>query len=222
MVSIEAPAHRIDALFRGLDNDPLILSPPLGNYRGFTFMGGVSWSGSASSHSGFQLNGGDRSFEPTCLTLAPEIEIIAARSCGWPLRCLESRASRSARGWSSSWQLHLAGPEPLSGSVFAATLPLRPLWPGILLDSLAFTAAWASLLATPAALRWIRTAIRSRRKGRCPNCGYDLKGLPGPTCPNAEWPVVSADPIKSRPHQVGVQGCIVVSHATESPTSSVC
>jgi hypothetical protein len=52
-------------------------------------------------------------------------------------------------------------------------LPLVPLWPGFVIDTLVYTALCWLLFFSPFTLRRI---IRIRR-GRCPACGYDMRGL---------------------------------------------
>jgi len=53
------------------------------------------------------------------------------------------------------------------------TLPLTPLFPGLLANSAAFAGGWPPLVALPAALRrW-----RRRQRGACTACGYDRRGI---------------------------------------------
>jgi hypothetical protein len=58
-------------------------------------------------------------------------------------------------------------------------LPVVPLWPGFALDTAFYAAIAFALWSEPPAIR-----RRTRRaRGRCPACGYDLKGAPAATCP---------------------------------------
>ena len=57
-------------------------------------------------------------------------------------------------------------------------LPLTPLWPGLLADTLFYALLFASLHQLTA---WGRRA-RRRGRGRCAACGYDLTGIDG-VCP---------------------------------------
>lgn len=67
-------------------------------------------------------------------------------------------------------------PDPLDR--FA--LPLRPLWPGFLINTFFYAILAFALVRTP---RVVRRAIR-RRRGRCVGCGYDRDGLdPEAACP---------------------------------------
>lgn len=195
VVTIQAPSLRTDALFRGLQTDPLASSPRLGNYAAITFIGGVSWSGSMTSHSGFRLHGGDRTVDsPLGPALPPGVDALAARSTGWPLPCLQSRATLTAAGWSGSWHIPMTRSWPPASTLFSASLPLRPLWPGLPADSALFAAAWAALLSLPHLARRLHAALLSRRQGRCRGCGYDLRGLPGPLCPECGRPAPLLSP----------------------------
>lgn len=71
----------------------------------------------------------------------------------------------------------------LSGSGVAdaleyRALPLRPLWSGILLDTLAFALTARLALTAPQARSFLR-----RRRGLCPRCAYDLQGQIAAGCP---------------------------------------
>ena len=59
-------------------------------------------------------------------------------------------------------------------------LPLRPLWPGFVINTIVF----AGLLWLPLAPRSVLRCIRTHR-GRCWACGYDLRGSPAASkiCP---------------------------------------
>jgi hypothetical protein len=64
-------------------------------------------------------------------------------------------------------------------------LPILPYWPGLAADTAVYAAAWWFILFIP---RRIRCTLR-RRRGLCPTCRYDLRGLPpgapGPVCGTA-------------------------------------
>jgi len=72
-------------------------------------------------------------------------------------------------------------------------LPLRPIWPGLLIDTLFYGVLWFGMIVGFGALS---RAIR-RKRGRCPNCGYDLRGhtdhgrdgraTSGGGCPECGW-----------------------------------
>ena len=69
---------------------------------------------------------------------------------------------------------------PLFG-MSARRLPIDPLFPGFLLNTLFYAIVVGAILALPLRLVPLRRRRRARR-GRCPTCNYDLAGLAGP-CP---------------------------------------
>lgn len=59
-------------------------------------------------------------------------------------------------------------------------LPLRPLWPGFVINSLLFASPWLAITMVPPALI---TRLR-RRRNLCEACAYDRRGLAlGAPCP---------------------------------------
>ena len=117
---------------------------------------------------------------------------VAIEIRGWPLSV----------AWCEHWQVEnwqRPGPEPIHvegafvlGSAHAAppeyfgrstaglatTLPYRVIWSGAILN----TVFWSALVAVAASLPGLVRRLRRRRAGRCPSCGYDLTGAPGPVC----------------------------------------
>ena len=69
-------------------------------------------------------------------------------------------------------------------------LPTRPIWSGIAINALVFAPAWwvvlALLVMFALLLRRIPAFIRKRR-GHCPNCGYDLRGKLEGGCSECGW-----------------------------------
>jgi len=66
-------------------------------------------------------------------------------------------------------------------------LPLKPIWLGFFINTLSHAAIWFGLFfGFVSAKRFIR-ARRDRRRGRCPRCGYDLRGQMGGGCPECGW-----------------------------------
>jgi hypothetical protein len=67
------------------------------------------------------------------------------------------------------------------------SLPLIPIWRGLLLNCLIFGTAWyAILFGVPGLLRWRARKIR-QIEGQCPSCGYDLEGRFDAGCPECGW-----------------------------------
>jgi len=58
-----------------------------------------------------------------------------------------------------------------------------PLWPGFVIDTLFYGAIWFGVFfGFTSAKRFIRV-----RRGRCPRCGYDLRGQSAQGCPECGW-----------------------------------
>jgi len=62
-------------------------------------------------------------------------------------------------------------------------LPLRPIWPGFAIDTLFYAAIWSGVFFGFASAK---RAIR-RKRGRCPRCGYDLRGNLSAGCSECGW-----------------------------------
>ena len=110
---------------------------------------------------------------------------------GWPLPALWYRVNGTIGGNTASatgieGAILLSPPSALEirGYGFRA-LPLYPSWPGLVVNTLAYSAAiWVALAAASLARRSLRA-----RAGRCPKCAYDLRGLaPGRPCPECGRP----------------------------------
>jgi hypothetical protein len=102
---------------------------------------------------------------------------------GWPMRSMQYVAV-----YDGTWLFHdhriIAGgwrprASERAANYQAAALPLIPIWPGFAINTLLYGAALWLLLAGPGALR----RIMRRRRGRCPKCNYDLRGVSGVGCP---------------------------------------
>lgn len=108
------------------------------------------------------------------------------------------RVIQDARGWPvlalwCEWQegTTFAKLAPVSGGIdlqmrgsgsdetYARALPLRPIWRGLIVDTLVFCAAWYGVLFAAGSVR----RFRRGRRGQCLGCGYDLRGLDGGRCP---------------------------------------
>jgi hypothetical protein len=62
-------------------------------------------------------------------------------------------------------------------------LPLRPVWPGFVAD----VSIYAASVAIGAYAAWRMRAKIRRYRHRCPHCGYDLRSLQLPGCPECGW-----------------------------------
>ena len=86
---------------------------------------------------------------------------------------------------SVNWQLaggiRLA-PESINKGTFTMlrqrALPLIPVWPGFAVNTLLYAAALWLLCAIPL---HVRRRVRMKR-GRCPACGYELRGSASDVC----------------------------------------
>lgn len=70
-----------------------------------------------------------------------------------------------------------------NGRIDFRCIPLRPIWPGLALDTALYAALWAVPLTI---VPFIRGAVRARR-GLCRHCGYDLLGDLEGGCPECGW-----------------------------------
>jgi hypothetical protein len=103
--------------------------------------------------------------------------------CGWPFRCLRRHDTLSHSGDRfpfDSLSLRLAPdlwivPRPVSDSDRLMYQPNRVEWVGLLLNACMLGFPWLIVLIGFASAK---RAIR-RKRGRCPRCGYDLRGDPG-------------------------------------------
>lgn len=105
---------------------------------------------------------------------------------GWPMRSLMYSHLTPSVG---VWGVPGNATTPRSRMVTSLeihpriTLPYGPIWPGLLFNTLFYAAIWFALFTGLAA---VRTARRLRR-GLCPVCRYDLRGLPERACPECGW-----------------------------------
>jgi hypothetical protein len=154
------------------------------------------WQPPGQAHGGIVSRAGLRSIvlrieeEAKSHNIAHEYLGIEA---GWPLRSFGgSQWTWADNPWTAKEVLHTrnAGVIVLEGRLPAVLrmsrhyrrfvlLPVRPLWPGLAIDTFFYA---AMLGAFWFAGGFIRRRFR-RARGRCPACGYDVKGTPTATCP---------------------------------------
>jgi hypothetical protein len=103
------------------------------------------------------------------------------RCCGWPCRCLRAWTADLCEHWHGA----VSGPTWLIRAPVGASRPLPyvPWWPGLIANTLFFTAPWFLLLfgVGVARCRW------RMRRGSCPSCKYDLRGDLDAGCPECGW-----------------------------------
>lgn len=69
-------------------------------------------------------------------------------------------------------------------------LPTRPIWSGLTMNAMVFAPAWWLIIVVLLLLfqiirkipKWLR-----KRRGRCPQCGYDLRGKLDDGCSECGW-----------------------------------
>ena len=108
---------------------------------------------------------------------------LARIRAGWPLLALDGdqRAGVVRSGRVLTWQFGIAVPRPAfdKPNSSGAILPLRPLWPGFAINTVFYAVIlWLIAFGPFAARRIVR-----RRRGHCPQCGYDLRGAEHEVCP---------------------------------------
>lgn len=121
-------------------------------------------------------------------------EVTSDIASGWPFR---STVGTMRLGWypeSFDWRRNgsvFTGPmwirRDATGARIGAPrlIPLKPLWPGFVADTIFYGVVWWVFLLALAA--WTRR--RRRRAGRCVHCRYDLRATP----PNLPCPECGRD-----------------------------
>ncbi|MCL4743391.1 MAG: hypothetical protein KJZ54_14440 [Phycisphaerales bacterium] len=111
--------------------------------------------------------------------------LIDSSAVGWPLRAFRWEETFGVVGNAvlTDDESSEFGFRGMLGLTQQVGVPALPIWPGLLLNTLFYGAIWFALFTALAALR---TARRLRR-GLCPLCRYDLRGLPQRACPECGW-----------------------------------
>lgn len=101
---------------------------------------------------------------------------------GWPVLALWYSIDAEHYNVEGGIPLPRTGTMP-RGVAAARALPLRPIWPGIVIDTVLFAVSWGAMWLGVSKARY----LRRRRCGLCPRCGYDLRGDPASGCPECGW-----------------------------------
>ena len=81
----------------------------------------------------------------------------------------------------------VSGGWPLHSVYGIAGLRPKPIWPGFVIDTLFYAAIWFGLFhGVFFGVASAKQAIR-RARGRCPMCGYDLRGALEKGCSECGW-----------------------------------
>ena len=122
---------------------------------------------------------------------SPDASVLSAsaRAAGWPSLCLSQHSWVHADGTAESrgslrvrdFKIYTRSYDPDAG-----TVPLLPVWPGLLANTAVFAGGWFAAVILPWAgwKAWRRS--RRVRKGLCGGCGYALGGQP--RCPECGIP----------------------------------
>lgn len=104
-------------------------------------------------------------------TMAMPADMIVEMA-GWPMAALEGHSNPEWTGSTYIWHDHGVVRVPIGKE----TTPLRPMWPGFVINTLFYAGLLWLLFAAPLALR-----RRSRiKRGLCPKCAYPVGT--SPTC----------------------------------------
>ena len=124
--------------------------------------------------------------------------LLVRHRVGWPFRAFESYQVYEQPGESFNVRreglnvvtyLDYRGSQPWPAALDRA-VPRTPIWPGLLADWAIASGAWLVLFALVYGTRGLmreRAARRRRARGRCPDCGYDLKGAFDDGCSECGW-----------------------------------
>lgn len=121
---------------------------------------------------------------------------IVEEGFGWPLTALTCEwvvvGPGPVRGqvvYAPQGAIALSTPHPHDRTRTLA-LPLRPAWRGMILNTLLYAIAMLPMVMLLRfgwrQARTLRSRVR-RGRGRCPACGYDLKGEHDAGCPECGW-----------------------------------
>ena len=115
---------------------------------------------------------------PTCMSTWPQ-EFLCVDRAGWPCLSMEAVRSRFNRGGTPVvLRSALVPPDWVAPAnnhwSTSPLLPLKPVWPGFVVNWFVYTAAtWLVVFSFPIARRVVRI-----RRHCCPSCGYPIGTSP--------------------------------------------
>lgn len=107
----------------------------------------------------------------------PEDKYVQIVLAGWPASCYQG-ATTKVFGQSRTHH-GLYEPPELLGVKPRRVVPLHPRWTGLAVDTIFYGAIFWLAIPGPKLLR----RVLRRRRGQCPDCGYDLAHHEHATCP---------------------------------------
>ena len=128
---------------------------------------------------------------PTLGLITPDQLSYVVNAYGWPALAMRGVKIETLPTGGTWRDPALAHPHSILLGPRRVAVPASILWPGFLLNSFIFAAAW--FLAISLGGRAARSltarlrARRARRCGRCPMCTYDLLGDFSSGCPECGW-----------------------------------
>jgi hypothetical protein len=103
---------------------------------------------------------------------------------GWPCKALIGSTGDGAGISEVRDAITLEWPRSVQDCMWPAVLPLRPLWPGFLINTAFYGGVLWLLWCGQGTIR----RERRRRRGLCEECGYDRRGDVGSVCPECGKP----------------------------------
>lgn len=110
--------------------------------------------------------------------------IVAQTRIGWPALAYKTFRYRSS---SPSGRVQVYESATVKLPLLRNESPLTPVYPGAIVNALAYWFVVFVSLALPSQLTVITTRRLRKHRGRCPRCAYDLRGDTDAGCPECGW-----------------------------------
>ncbi len=152
----------------------------------------------ATTWSGLGYDSGDASrVDRTIEEPVSGIYYLYVMRCGWPFRCLSRSYDAYYRAGpndgsegsfdfeKTQWTWHVFGEslDSQQAGQRSLLLPLYPIWPGFVINTLFYAAIlWLVAFAPLKFRRYLR-----HKRGQCIQCGYDLRRDVSAGCPECGW-----------------------------------